>query len=350
MPITMRDPENVRIRRKYQTYLKEAKRLSERTVNVHLAAIERFEKSTGYKSFKKFHIQQAVSFKDRLRKEKSSKSGKRLTASTMNQICKVLRVFIQWLSDQQGYRRAITYSDADYFNLSNAEQAQALTHDPKPSPTLAQVRYVLNNMPESSGIERRNRAIIAFLALTGIRVGAMISLRMKHVNMLDECIVQDAREVNTKFSKTSVVTFFPVGDAIRDVFIDYVSFLRKEQMFGPEDPLFPKAQIVVGERMAFKAQRLSRYPWRGPQAVGNLVRENFVRLGLPKYGPHSFRKTLARLGTEICSTPEEMKAWSQNLSHEEVLTTFKSYGTVMPDRQSQLLRNQLRFNTESVIE
>jgi hypothetical protein len=35
-----------------------------------------------------------------------------------------------------------------------------------------------------------------------------------------------------------------------------------------------------------------------------------------------FRKTLALLGGQCCRTPEEYKAWSQNLGHEQVLTTF----------------------------
>jgi site-specific recombinase XerD len=331
-----RDPENVRIRRKYQIYLKEAKRLSQRTVNMHLAAIERFEAINGYKPFKKFRIQQAVSFKDKLRAEKSN-SGQPLAPASLNQICKALRAFFQWLSEQQGYRRAISYSDADYFNLSNAEQAQARTHDAKPSPTLDQIRYVLKNMPNGSDLERRNQALIAFFALTGV-LGAAISLKMKHVNLLDECIRQDAREVNTKFRKTSTVTFFPVGRDIQQVFVDYVTYMRRELMFGPDEPLFPKSQIIVGEGMAFKAEKLSRNPWKVTQPVSKLVRDNFEKLGLPKHGPHAFRKTLARFGTEICTTPEEMKAWSQNLSHEEVLTTFNNYGEVLAERQSHLLK------------
>jgi hypothetical protein len=34
-----------------------------------------------------------------------------------------------------------------------------------------------------------------------------------------------------------------------------------------------------------------------------------------------------------------MKAWSQTFGHEDVLTTFRSYGTVAPERQAQLIRN-----------
>jgi hypothetical protein len=40
------------------------------------------------------------------------------------------------------------------------------------------------------------------------------------------------------------------------------------------------------------------------------------------FNPHSFRHALAMLGERTCKTPEEFKAWSQNLSREQVLTTF----------------------------
>src|SRR6185312_8352009 len=64
----------------------------------------------------------------------------------------------------------------------------------------------------------------------------------------------------------------------------------------------------------------------------------FESAGLPYFHPHSFRKTLARLGEVRCKTPEEFKAWSQNLGHEQVLTTFMSYGTVREDRQGEIIR------------
>ena len=39
-------------------------------------------------------------------------------------------------------------------------------------------------------------------------------------------------------------------------------------------------------------------------------------------------------------SPEEMKAWSQNLGHSDVLTTFTSYGTVPLHRQCELIRSR----------
>ena len=50
------------------------------------------------------------------------------------------------------------------------------------------------------------------------------------------------------------------------------------------------------------------------------------------------RSTLVQLGEKCCRTPEEFKAWSQNLGHEEVLTTFRSYGAVGTRRQGEIIQ------------
>ena len=65
-------------------------------------------------------------------------------------------------------------------------------------------------------------------------------------------------------------------------------------------------------------------------------------LNLPYFNPHSFRKTLAQLGERLCSSPEQFKAWSQNLGHEKVLTTFASYGEVAAERQRDIIRELAR--------
>ena len=49
------------------------------------------------------------------------------------------------------------------------------------------------------------------------------------------------------------------------------------------------------------------------------------------------RDTLAELAKDHCRTPEDYKAWSQNMGHDDVLTTFRSYGSVATGRQVELL-------------
>ena len=88
----------------------------------------------------------------------------------------------------------------------------------------------------------------------------------------------------------------------------------------------------------FEPAGLSRKHWSSASPIRAIFKEAFAAAGLPYFNPHSFRKTLALLGGRICKTPEEYKAWSQNLGHEHVLTTFSSYGDVSTYRQVEIIR------------
>ena len=70
-----------------------------------------------------------------------------------------------------------------------------------------------------------------------------------------------------------------------------------------------------------------------------IFKDAFVNAGLPYANPHSFRNTLAQLAYELRLGPEEFKAWSQNLGHESILTTFSSYGEVSSYRQAEVMRD-----------
>lgn len=62
--------ENERAKRAYVFYLEQAKGLDQKSTDKVLAAILKFEESTGFKSFKHFHIEQASRFKAVLAKAK----------------------------------------------------------------------------------------------------------------------------------------------------------------------------------------------------------------------------------------------------------------------------------------
>jgi integrase len=153
---------------------------------------------------------------------------------------------------------------------------------------------------------------------------------IRHVDLVNRNVFHDAREVRSKNRKTFTSIFFPVGQDLEDVVVDWISFLTKERMFGADDPLLPATKVKVGESGLFESADLDRVAWRYATAIRRIFRKAFEAAGLPYYNPHSFRKTLAALGERICATPEAMKAWSQNLSHETVLTTF----TMAPSSKS----------------
>lgn len=93
---------------------------------------------------------------------------------------------------------------------------------------------------------------------------------------------------------------------------DYFAYLK--EALGGDDPLFPATEIGLGEQ------------------------GGFIAAGLLYFNPHSFRDMLTQLGERLCRTPEEFKAWSQNLGHSGVLTTLTSYGSVASHRQAELIR------------
>ena len=213
--MTKHNPENERIKRKYFAYLKEAKRHSEPTVDAAAKALSRFEEYNRHRSFRTFHFEQAVAFKRHLAEQTGQRSGEKLSKATLHATLTQLRQFFFWLAGQPGYKARLRYSDAEYFNLSEKETRIATAQRERKAPTLEQVKHVIGSMPSGNEIERRNRTLVAFTLLTGARDSAIASMKLKHVDLKEGCVQQDAREVKTKFSKTFPTDFFPVGDEIQ---------------------------------------------------------------------------------------------------------------------------------------
>ena len=208
----MHNPENERTKRRYFTYLKEARRYSEASLDLVAKALHRFETYTRFKNFKAFRIEQAVAFKRCLAEQTNVRTGERLSKATLHTTLNALRNFHHWLAGQPGYRSRMSYADADYFNLSEKDTRIAKAHREQRVPTLEQIQHVLQMMPVASEIDLRNRALIGFTLLTGARDGAIASMKLKHLDLTDGKVFQDAREVRTKFGKTYTTYFFPVGE------------------------------------------------------------------------------------------------------------------------------------------
>lgn len=130
-----------------------------------------------------------------------------------------------------------------------------------------------------------------------------------------------------------------MGQEIHEIVAEWVRYLRDEKLWGNDDPLFPATLMKVGPSCHFEAAGLDRKHWSNATPIRTIFKNAFIAAGLPYFNPHSFRNTLVKLGQEICKSPEEFKAWSQNLGHEKVLTTFLSYGEVACPRQGEIIRD-----------
>ncbi|MEE9311508.1 MAG: tyrosine-type recombinase/integrase [Planctomycetota bacterium] len=311
--------------------------MSQTTADQAAAAIDLFEASTGNKNFAAFHVAQVKKFKRDLDKATHEKTGKPLAVATINARLHAVKTFFLWLADQPGYKSRISYSDCEYFNPTANAGRIATARREKPVPALEQVRHVIATSPHETIVQMRDRALIAFTLLTGMRDAATASLPLGLVDLEARKVFQDARVVKTKNAKTMTTWFFPVGDEVEVIIAEWIAYLRTVLMFGDSDPLFPATDVKPNDEGVFEVAGVKREFWQSASAIRRIFKEQFEAAEVPYFHPHSFRKTLATLGERQCRTPEEFKAWSQNLGHEQVLTTFTSYGKVEDLRTAEIL-------------
>lgn len=330
--------ENERIKRRHAIWLREAKGQDDTTVEKALVAILRFEESTKFKSFKAFHIDQAMAFKAALGKALNQRTGKPLSKATIDGTLRCVKNFIHWLAGESGYKSKIKYADAEYFNNNMKDARAAHTKRDVPYPTIEQARHAFGQMPNETIFDQRNKAIFAFLMLTGARDGAMASLKLKHIDLVSGSVFQDGRDVKTKNSKTITTTFLPFDQAYYDCFESWVNMLRNDVLFGHDDALFPKPEMGLAEGGGFAVLGLSRECYANGAKICDIIKNAFTNAGLPAFGPHSFRKTLIRYGDKHCTDREAFKAWTVNIGHTSVVTSVSSYLPVSAERQAEIIR------------
>lgn len=291
--------KNERLKRRYFEYLKEHGQLNVHSIEAEAKAIARYEAHSALAA---------------------------------------LRKFFTWLSDQPGYRGRITKTAADYFRTSLKDRTAAKISGPDRVPTLEQVHFVIDSMPVGTAVELRDQALMAFTILTAARDDAVASLRLKHVDLEAGSVFQDGREVRTKFSKGIDTTFFPVGGKAEAIVRSWVDYLLQTHGFGPDDPLFPPAKVEIGEDGNFTTQGFNRTCWANADPIRAVFKRAFLAAGLPYFNPHSFRKTVTRLGMELPLSDAARKAWSQNLGHDDVMVTMRSYGELPRHQQHELIK------------
>lgn len=331
------NPENERIKREYLHWMRDAQGRSEATVDQAAAALARYEADIGYKPFKSFNRDQAMAFKRRLIETASPTTGNPLSKASVCGTLKPIRAFFEWLSREPGYRRDVRFADAAYLNPNTNDLRAATAARTRPAPSLEQVHHVIATMPGDTVLERRDRAVVALILLTGARDAAVASLKVKHVDLSRGRVFQDAREVRTKGSKTFSTVFFPVGGDAEEVVRAWVQELTVVHLFGPDDPLFPRTVMGLDADGHFIATGIERTHWTSAEPIRAIFRRAFAEAGLPYYNPHALRQTLTRLAYSLELSPRELKAWSLSLGHSSVMTTLSSYGHLNEDEQAETM-------------
>lgn len=332
------NPENLRMGFEYQTYLKQVSGYDGKTIIGALRHIAEFDEFTGHRDYKSVQRDNAISFKEIQEAKIFVANDESRSASTIVHRLLSMKSFFNWLNNQARHNSNVP-DVGDYFSPSKRVISLAGVSVDKFIPTLDDVRRLILAMPSDNIIQRRDRALIAFLLLTGVRISALLSLRLQHINVAECRINQDAREVQTKNAKTMITAWFDVGEDIAVIFKDWVTEYRQ---LGANDssPLFPRAPDPI----RFRYGKTYDAPLVDEGTVRKILKNACALIGLPYFNPHSIRNTLALLGDELCQTHKQRKAWSQNLGHESIKTTENYYAKL--DQKEQLsTMDEIRLNS-----
>lgn len=324
--------KNAKVIRRYVEYLREAKKRSESTIRAVERAIRLYEVATNEADLAAFDRHKAKQFATWL--EENGKSSRQIY-----QFYNHLKAFFHWLAFQSGYKSRIDVSDIEYLSLDRKRMQEVTSPDIVDWPSKEHVVNLTKTIEPLTEIDKRDRALISFLLLSGMRDMAIATLPLGCFNPHTlEVIQYPDQGVATKFSKRFVSRLFVFDEGILTFVKDWARYLTEERQFSSKNPLFPRTRVFRSEETSeFSASDVEPVFWKSAGPIREILKTRSEKAELVYYKPHSFRHAAAQLALRQCSSPEEIRAVSQNLGHEHVATTLTSYGKLEGDRVQQVI-------------
>jgi LSD1 subclass zinc finger protein len=324
----------------YRVFLEGHQEWEETTIDEHLRSLAHMSASFGHRRFETVNKRNAIHFKAALRQACSAKGGKTISRSTMVHTLQRCKAFFTWLERQPNAN--IELDLAGYFNLARKEYAAAATETKGTELTYDIAMTIFKGMSQVTPLEIRNRAMIAFLISTGIRVSALVSLCGQHVNIRTRWINQDPETVDTKDDKHIRTYCLDLGPGILDAITQWANW-RTDKGFGDADPFFLPDRHIQPNSVGLGHRPASTEParcWQSDNPVQKIVQQAAQAAGFESLAIscHDFRKIihpfLAKRGE--MKVPEEV-ALQLNLGHTPQETIRKHYAQMNETDREKIL-------------
>ncbi len=320
--------ENEKRKREFFEYLRGAEGFAESSVHTFAEAVAQWQTFSQDEDFGSFDKTRALAFRNWLKERPSHTETGQISLTTQYNYLRRVKKFFRWLCEQPNYRNRILKNDVEFLKLSKKEARIATAGTTRQMPTFEEVKEIIENIIVRTEIDRRDRAIISFALITGIRISAIISLKMKCFDREKKLIDQNPGDgVKTKNSKHILTTFFPVGwDAPERYFLEWFDYLQAKGFQG-DDPIFPATMSGFSDgKNEYSKEFVSKDFWVGSDGARKIFKKRCESADLPYFNPHSFRHLIVNIMSKTRLTEEEKRAISLNLGHANVGTTFGSYG------------------------
>jgi len=331
--------KNEKIKRKYVDFVKESQGYAESTINAVKRSIHRYEEYTDFEDFSKFNKKTAIGFKKWLEEKKHTRGQNRISITTCYNYLRLLKGFFKWLSYQPNYKSKINSTDIEFLSLAKEKVRIAHAQRRENYPSLEQVIQVVSSIPINNEIDLRDRALISFTLLSGMRDSAIVSLPLGCFNENTLQVNQNPKKgVKTKFSKTINSVLFKFDNDLLNYVLDWVRYLKEEKCFSDIDPIFPRNKIENAQGAnTFVSNYVEPVFWQSVTSMRNIFKQRFKDAGIEYFSPHCFRHSAVDTAVSKCRNGHEIKAVSQNFGHEDVGTTMTTYGKLNNTQVSNII-------------
>lgn len=331
--------ENEKIKRKYYDFLKESQGYSDATITAVKKSIYRYEEFTDFEDFSKFNKKKAVEFKKWLEEKLDPRSQKQISITTCYNYLKSLKDFFKWLSYQPSYKSKINFMEVEFLKLPKEKARIANAQKRERYPSLEQVKQVASSIQINNEIDLRDRALISFTLLSGMRDSAITSLPLGCFDENTLQVSQDPKKgVKTKFSKTINSVLFKFNNDLLNYVLEWVKYLKEEKHFSDTDPLFPRNKVENAQGAnIFVSNSVESEFWQSVTSMRDIFKQRFTGAGIEYFSPHCLRHSAVNTAISKCRNGHEIKAVSQNFGHEDVGTTMTTYGKISDTQVNNLI-------------
>jgi len=261
-----------------------------------------------------------------------------LSPAYIKKVIRSAKRFLKWLQTHKKHR---TLNEI-YLDTLRAPRMTEVPKEPE-SYSLEEIRAIAK-APVETNKERRTRAAIIFMWLSGIRVGAFSSLPIGAVD-IEELEIKQWPElgVRTKNKKHGTTTFIPIQDLL-DVLKEWDSFVRNAL---PDDglwfaPLLPSTgEIDINASVSKVGKNRSRI-------VSRNMREWLDKVGLPYRSPHKCRHGFLKFVKKNARGEAHKEAAREALMQGEYMGD--TYGRFDHNDQKQFLNELVNSGKELSIQ
>lgn len=272
-----------------------------------------------------------LTFPNYLEKARNDNKEKRLSPYTIKRTLREIREFYQWarLYKSRKYNK-VPQVWIDTLIISKIRMNRVGLQD-REYYSLEDTIKLCSFEPEAL-IDERDRAAIAMLYLSSMRVSALTSIKISNIHIDEMTIIQNPEEgVKTKNGKSMQTILLPI-QILLDVCMKWYTKLLDE--LGPDAYWYP---VLSSDGLRFDTKKtIGQVDSRNKSLRDGVIRL-CKRAGIKYLSPHKFRRGHGVYAVKHSENFEEFQAYSQNMGHEDPGTTYKFYSKLSNNDIKQII-------------